>query len=97
MRARKEPGGSPPVRSRGRAGSALARALQNYRQRAARRLQWKRYMVFTNSVIEQIDALRPDSLWALGQVRGLGPAKLERFGADLLALVRAHPASGPGR
>jgi ATP-dependent DNA helicase RecQ len=79
----------PPRRPRGFT-SPLGRALANYRQREARRRRWKSYMVFTNSVIQQIDELRPDSLWALGEIRGLGPAKLEHFGADLLQLIRTH-------
>ena len=90
VRPRPAPGTPrPPRRLRGFT-TPLARALASYRQRQARRLRWKRYMVFTNSVIQQIDELRPDSLWALGEIRGLGPAKLERFGTDLLQLIRVH-------
>jgi ATP-dependent DNA helicase RecQ len=71
--------------------SDLSRDLENYRRRAARRLKWKKaYMVFTNEVIAQIDTLRPDSLWALEEIRGLGPKKIERFGEDILEMVRRH-------
>ncbi|MBI5510458.1 MAG: RecQ family ATP-dependent DNA helicase [Deltaproteobacteria bacterium] len=88
------PSGDRPVRPRRRRfQSDLATALAQYRQRAARRLRWKRYMVFTNAVIEQLDRERPDSLPGLFAIRGLGPAKIERFGADLLQLVRSHSLS----
>ena len=47
-------------------------------------------MVFTNRVIQQIDATRPATLWELGQLHGLGPSKLQRFGEEILDLVRRH-------
>lgn len=75
-----------------RAGrSELHRALVNYRQRQARSLNWKLYMVFSNEVIDALESERPDSLSRLEAIRGLGPSKVERFGIDLLSLVRRHP------
>ncbi|MFP6685174.1 MAG: HRDC domain-containing protein, partial [Polyangiaceae bacterium] len=68
----------------------VARALDNYRRRTARELGWKTYMVFQRRVMMAIDRDEPDSLEALRQIPGLGPAKIERFGEDLLGLVRAH-------
>jgi len=84
---------APPARtkpSRHAAKSSLARALDNYRRRTARSLRWKSYMVFSNAVITQLDTLRPDSTWALEEIRGMGPAKVERFGDDILDLIRRH-------
>jgi ATP-dependent DNA helicase RecQ len=71
-------------------GGDLARALDNYRKRTARKLQWKTYMVFQKAVIMAIDRDEPDSLEALERIPGLGPAKVERFGEDILDLVRVH-------
>jgi ATP-dependent DNA helicase RecQ len=68
----------------------LWRALDSYRRRTARKLRWKVYMVFSTAVVDAIDAARPDSLWALGELQGIGPSKLDRFGADVLALVKEH-------
>ncbi len=82
----------PTTRARRPSRSELWRALDAYRRRQARALGWKRYMVFNNQAIDEIAAQQPDSLWALGQVHGIGPSKLERFGADILALVRRHGA-----
>jgi ATP-dependent DNA helicase RecQ len=68
----------------------VARALDAYRQKMARMLKWKPYMVFQRRVIVAIDRQRPDSTAALARIPGLGPAKIERFGQDILALVRRH-------
>jgi len=71
-------------------GGAVARALDNYRNRTARKLKWKAYMVFQKRTIVAIEQQRPDSLAALARIPGLGPAKIERFGSDILQLVREH-------
>ena len=73
-----------------RYGGDIARALDNYRKRTARALGWKTYMVFQRRVLLAIDREEPDSLDALARISGLGPAKIERFGEDLLSLVREH-------
>lgn len=78
-----------PQRPRHRGGD-LARALDNYRKRTARKLQWKTYMVFQKAVIMAIDREEPESLEALARIPGLGPSKVERFGDDILDLVRTH-------
>ncbi len=81
---------APPARSRRPPTSDLARALDRYRRRTARALDWKPYMVFQRRVIAAIDEHRPRSRDALARVPGLGPAKVERFGDDLLDLIRRH-------
>lgn len=73
-----------------RYGGNIARALDNYRKRTARQLGWKAYMVFQKKVMLAIDEQEPKSLEALASISGLGDAKIERFGEDILALVRAH-------
>lgn len=73
-----------------RYGGNIARALDNYRKRTARQLGWKAYMVFQKKVMLAIDQQEPDSLEALHGISGLGDAKIERFGEDILALVRKH-------
>jgi ATP-dependent DNA helicase RecQ len=80
-----------PLRRRSsRHGGPIARALDNYRRRQARALKWKTYMVFQRRAILAIDREEPDSLDALARIPGLGPAKIERFGNDILDLVRQH-------
>jgi ATP-dependent DNA helicase RecQ len=80
----------PLERRSSRHGGPIARALDNYRRRQARALQWKTYMVFQRRAILAIDREEPDSLDALTRIPGLGPAKIERFGNDILDLVRRH-------
>jgi ATP-dependent DNA helicase RecQ len=45
------------------------------------------YVVFHDSVLHQIAAERPASLGELAQISGVGPAKLERYGEDVLAAL----------
>jgi len=65
-------------------------ALDTYRKQKARQLKWKTYMVFQRATIAAIDARRPTTMQELAKIPGLGPAKLARFGEDILALVRQH-------
>jgi len=68
--------------------SEIARELERYRQRMARELSWKTYMVFQRKTIAAIDQQRPRTAAALARIPGLGPAKIARFGKDILALVQ---------
>jgi superfamily II DNA helicase RecQ len=80
----------PRKKRSSRYGGPIARALDSYTRRTARRLKWKSYMVLQRKVILAIDRAEPDSHAALERIRGLGPAKIENFGDDILALVREH-------
>ena len=72
-----------------RTGS-IARDLDNYRKRMARKLKWKAYMVMQRRVLLAIDRQRPDSHDDLLRIPGLGPAKVARFGDDILDIVRRN-------
>lgn len=80
-------GAAKSTRTRG-SHTPLTRALDNYRRRMAKSLRWKPYMVFQRKVIKAIDEERPENLGALQQIHGMGPAKVERFGGDILEMVR---------
>jgi ATP-dependent DNA helicase RecQ len=73
-----------------RFGGEIARALESYRKRRARALQWKTYMIFQRATMLAIERQRPETLEALARIPGLGPSKIERFGEDVLELVRRH-------
>ncbi len=75
-------------RSKRRHHTPITKALDNYRKRRARALKWKPYMVFQKKAIVAIEEQRPTSINDLFKIPGLGPAKVERFGEDILALVR---------
>jgi superfamily II DNA helicase RecQ len=67
------------------------RVLENYRRRMARQLKWKPYMVFQQKVIAALEQHRPTTREALARIPGLGPSRIERFGSDLIALMKQHP------
>ncbi|MEJ7596789.1 MAG: RecQ family ATP-dependent DNA helicase [Kofleriaceae bacterium] len=73
-----------------RTQTSVTLALDTYRKRVARQLRWKSYMVFQRSTIAAIETQRPITLEALEKIPGLGPAKIARFGNDILAVVRKH-------
>lgn len=70
--------------------SSMTIELESYRKRMARQLKWKTYMVFQRGVIAAIDRQRPTTKEGLARIPGLGPAKIARFGDDLLAVIRRH-------
>jgi superfamily II DNA helicase RecQ len=45
------------------------------------------YTVAHNSTLETIASLRPSSLAELAQIKGIGPAFVERHGEAVLAIV----------
>ena len=47
------------------------------------------YVIFHDSVLREVAAVRPASLAQLGELRGVGASKLERYGAAVLAIIRA--------
>ncbi|MDP8921484.1 MAG: HRDC domain-containing protein [Chloroflexota bacterium] len=55
------------------------------------------FMVFSNATLQEIARRRPTSRAALGNVSGIGPAKLERYGDAVLALLaNDEPADDTG-
>ncbi|MEM7156059.1 MAG: ATP-dependent DNA helicase RecQ [Myxococcota bacterium] len=81
-------GGARRKTSGGRGTSELARQLENYRRRTARKLKWKPYHVFHRKVVLAVARAQPQSTADLALIAGLAEAKIERFGEDILALVR---------
>ncbi len=77
--------------SRPRRTSTLTTALERYRRRMAGKLKWKAYMVFQRQALLAIARSRPTTHAELLLIPGLGPAKVERFGDDILDLVQRHP------
>jgi DNA helicase-2/ATP-dependent DNA helicase PcrA len=62
-------------------------ALKAWRLERARRDDVPAYVVFHNTTLEEIAGRRPRSLAELEAVPGVGPAKLERYGEDVLAAL----------
>jgi DNA helicase-2/ATP-dependent DNA helicase PcrA len=64
-------------------------ALKVWRLKRSKRDEVPAYVVFHNSTLAEIAARRPRSIGELASVPGVGPAKLERYGADVLAALEA--------
>ena len=63
--------------------------LRAWRRDRAREDGVPPYVVFHDSVLHQIADAKPSSIGELSQIPGVGPAKLERYGAAVLALVES--------
>ncbi|HET6684773.1 MAG TPA: ATP-dependent DNA helicase RecQ [Gaiella sp.] len=66
---------------------SLAAELRAWRTRQAREDAVPAYVVLHDATIDELAAVKPRSTGELAAVKGLGPAKIERYGADLLALL----------
>jgi ATP-dependent DNA helicase RecQ len=66
------------------AGERVFVALKTVRTAIAREEQVPAYIVFSDRTLAELAARRPRSLAALMDVRGVGPMKLERYGARFL-------------
>jgi ATP-dependent DNA helicase RecQ len=74
-------------------GELLA-ALKSWRLQQAREQAVPPYVVFHDRTLVEIARRRPGDSTALGQVSGVGAAKLERYGEAVLAVVGAAGFSG---
>jgi ATP-dependent DNA helicase RecQ len=68
--------------------AALFAELRTLRGAIAREEQVPAYVVFPDRTLAEIATRRPRSSAALADIRGVGPAKLEKYGERFLALVR---------
>ena len=65
----------------------VAERLRAWRLERAREDGVPPYVVFHDKVLHEIAAAQPRSLGELSQIAGVGPAKLDRYGEDVLALL----------
>lgn len=68
--------------------SQLIRDLKNFRDREARKLKWKKFMVMQNAIIVRIARSKPADLKDLIAIKGFGSAKADRFGDEILRIVQ---------
>ena len=76
------------------AGLELFEALRAFRIEEARRQQVPPYVIASDRTLRHLAVLRPDSPATLELVHGIGPAKAERYGEALLAIVREYAGEG---
>jgi ATP-dependent DNA helicase RecQ len=69
------------------AGRALFETLRVWRSERARRDGVPPYVVFNNRELADLASQRPTTANGLLQIAGLGAAKVERYGQELLAIL----------
>ena len=69
------------------AGQPLFEALRSLRAQLAREQSVPAYVIFHDATLRAIAERRPESLDELGEVSGVGAAKLERYGQQVLAAL----------
>ncbi len=75
---------APPA---GSAAAGLFEALRAWRAAEAKTQSVPPYVIFHDTVLRDIAAVRPEDLDELGQIKGVGASKLERYGDAVLAVV----------
>jgi ATP-dependent DNA helicase RecQ len=63
-------------------------ALRSWRSGVAKAQQVPPYVIFHDAVLREIAAVQPASVDELGEIRGMGGSKLQRYGAELLKILR---------
>jgi ATP-dependent DNA helicase RecQ len=74
----------------------LWEALRECRRRLAAEQNVPPYVIFHDSTLKQMAAVRPADAAALLTIGGVGQAKLARYGEQFLAVVRAHATAARG-
>jgi ATP-dependent DNA helicase RecQ len=80
------------------AAEALFQSLRNWRTETARPTKTPAFMILADAVLRAIANHNPQNLTALHAVPGMGPAKVDRYGAAILAVTRGDappPTSKP--
>jgi RecQ family ATP-dependent DNA helicase len=67
-------------------------ALKAWRLQEAKAAGVPAFRIMGNKTLDAVAAARPNSLDALAEVHGIGPAKLELYGEALLRVLREHGA-----
>jgi ATP-dependent DNA helicase RecQ len=70
---------------------ALFERLRQLRRLIAERLGVPPYVVFHDTALVEMAALKPKTLDALRSVKGVGDRKLERYGAAFLDVIAGKP------
>jgi ATP-dependent DNA helicase RecQ len=84
---------APHIAGQTKAGNpALVSALRAWRSEVARKRGVPAYVVLHDSTIDGIAAARPSTQDQLRGIPGIGDKKLEHYGDELIALVRAAEA-----
>jgi superfamily II DNA helicase RecQ len=80
---------SPHLGPAANADDGLVESLRQWRLERSREDGVPAYVVFHDSTLRELASVQPHSRGELAAIKGLGPAKLERYGNDLLAVIAA--------
>jgi ATP-dependent DNA helicase RecQ len=72
------------------AANTLFEALRTWRMEIAKAQAVPPYVIFHDTVLRDIAAVRPANLAELAEIKGVGASKLDRYGVAVLALVQRH-------
>jgi ATP-dependent DNA helicase RecQ len=75
------------VKAAGPEVQSLFEALRTWRAAEAKAQRIPPYVIFHDTVLRDIAAVRPTSIEELGQIKGVGTSKLQRYGASVLDLL----------
>ena len=64
-------------------------ALKTWRKDKANELQQPEFMVFSNATLQGLAKAKPRKVTELNKVKGIGDAKITRYGDDLMAILNA--------
>ena len=84
----RELGAKPAAKAAG-PSSPLFDTLKAWRLERSKADDVPAYVVFSNATLEEIAARQPSTLAELASVSGVGPAKLERYGEEVLRVLAA--------
>jgi ATP-dependent DNA helicase RecQ len=73
---------------------SLYEALRLWRLAEAKAQSIPPYVIFHDSVLRDIAAVRPVTLEELSQIKGVGASKLERYGRRVLGVLGAQLPDG---
>ena len=74
-------------KSAGPVDDSVVERLRSWRRERSREDGVPAYVVLHDATLRDLAAARPASLHELAAVKGFGPAKIERYGDDVLAVV----------
>jgi ATP-dependent DNA helicase RecQ len=84
--------GKKPLRELNAEDNDLFAELKNLRRQLAKERNVPAYVIFPDATLSEMAAHRPSSLNALATINGVGPKKLDQYGAVFLQVISAARA-----
>ena len=75
----------------------LFEALRSWRAAEAKAQRIPPYVIFHDTMLRDIAAVRPAGIEELGQIKGVGASKLQRYGAAVLAIMARADGNSVGQ